>query len=256
MISTLVLVKIAFTMAAVVGLSLIAERISARAAGVLAGFPHGIAIVLYFIGVEQGVAFATDAARFAVAGLGANVMLAFAFARLSGGRGVLAAIGSVAAFLALAGIMRLIAPGPLLASFLTMGVITGIWLLLRQDTSSAQAQKPPIRLGDLLLRAVFAAGIVVFITGIAALLGPEQAGLLAGFPVVTFPLLVILHFRHGPAPVKAVVRHYPFGIVSLLVFTLTVIWGFEALGIGFGTLAGLAAATVYLSLATVIKNRA
>ncbi|MCP5036512.1 MAG: hypothetical protein GY945_02815 [Rhodobacteraceae bacterium] len=255
MFSTLILVKIACTMAAVLGLSLVAERVSARAAGVLAGFPHGIAIVLYFIGVEQGADFAAEASLFAVAGLGANVVLAFAFARLSERPVGLAAIGSIAAFLAVAGVMRLIAPGPVLAALLTLAIISAVWWLLRRGNHRELSVKPAIGPGELLLRAGFAAAIVVFITGIAALLGPEKAGLLAGFPVVTFPLLVIMHVRHGSAQVSAIVRHYPFGIVSLLVFTLTVSWGFSHLGVGFGTLVGLGAALLYLAIASGVKAR-
>ncbi len=261
MLSSLLLVKLAVTMLAVVGLSLVAERLSARLAGVLAGFPHGIAIVLYFIGVEQGVDFAVRAAGFATAGLGANVVLAYAYARLSarlgsGAAAVLgAALGAVAAFLLIATGLRLIAPGPLLSIALTLLAIGSVRWLLRGSGLAAQGKKPRPGLGELLGRAVLAGGIVVLITGIAALVGPDWAGLFAGFPVVTFPLLVILHARHGPGPVGMVVRHYPFGILSLLVFTVSVRWAFGAFGMGLGTLIGLGASLVYLSLASLLQSR-
>ena len=261
MLTSLLLVKLAVTMFAVVGLSLVAERLSARLAGVLAGFPHGIAIVLYFIGVEQGVDFAVRAAGFATAGLGANVVLAFAYARLSArfGSGVLAvpgaALGAVAAFLLIAAGLRLVAPGPALSVVLTLLAIGIVRWLLRATGAAEMTTRPKPGLGELVGRAVLAGGIVVLITGIAALVGPGWAGLFAGFPVVTFPLLVILHARHGPEPVGMVVRHYPFGILSLLVFTVTVRWAFAAFGMGLGTLTGLAASLVYLSLASLLQSR-
>ncbi len=256
--SSLILVKIAVTMVAVVGLSLVAERISTRLAGVLAGFPHGIAIVLYFIGVEQGAVFAAQAAQFAIAGLGANVVLAYTYARLCRGRGprqaARAAIGSIAAFLGFAFVIALIQPGPVLAVVLTLATIAGVRLLLAYMPAEHPGEMTSVRPGELLVRAGFAAAIVVLITGLAALLGPDRAGILAGFPVVTFPLLLILHARHGAIFVRRVVRHYPFGILSLVVFTLTVSWGFSALGVGWGTLAGLGAALAYLTLASIVSS--
>ncbi|HGG06759.1 MAG TPA: hypothetical protein ENK28_14970 [Aliiroseovarius sp.] len=256
--SSLILVKIIVTMVAVVGLSLVAERISTRLAGVLAGFPHGIAIVLYFIGVEQGAEFAAQAAQFATAGLGANVVLAYTYARLSRGRGpgqaAWAALGAIAAFLGVAFVIVLIQPGPALSVILTMLAIAGVRLLLTFMPVDASAVMTSVRPGELVLRALLAAAIVVLITGLAALLGPGRAGILAGFPVVTFPLLLILHARHGAVFVRRVVRHYPFGILSLVVYTLTASWGFSTLGVGWGTLAGLGAALAYLSLASVSSS--
>lgn len=253
--SVITLVKISFTMAAVLGLSLVAERISARAAGVLAGFPHGIAIVLYFIGIEQGVEFAAEAARFAIAGLSANVVLAYVYAQLAHWRVLWASIGALAAFLGTATLLRIIAPGPGMAALLTLVTAAVIWVLLQKTQAEDHSKKPKVKPAEMLLRALFAALIVVLITGGAALVGPGWAGLLAGFPVVTFPLLVIIHARHGAIPIRAIVRHYPFGLLSLLAFTLTVSWGFSALGIGLGTLLGLAVALVFLTAASFLKTR-
>ena len=258
---TLLAVKLAVTMLAVVGLSLVAERMSPRLAGVLAGFPHGIAIVLYFIGVEQGVEFATRAAGFATAGLGANVVLAYAYARAAGlaGRGPvavgLAALAGLAAFLSVALVVKLIAPGPVLAVATTLLAIGLVRLALDAWPPATVGRKPRAGLGELVIRALLAGAIVVNITGLAAVIGPGWAGLFSGFPVVTFPLLLILHLRHGPAQVAAVVRHYPFGVLALVVFTLTVRWAYPGLGIGLGTLAGLGAALVWLAGASWASNR-
>ena len=258
---SLLLLKLVVTMVAVVGLSLVAERLSTRLAGVLAGFPHGIAIVLWFIGTEQGGEFAARAAGFATAGLGANVVLAWTYGEVArrAGRGVravaMAALGGVAAFLAVAAVLNLLAPGPLLAPVVALALIGLVRLLVGLWPAPAALGKPPLRSGELLARAAIAGAIVVGVTGLAALVGPRWAGLLAGFPVVSFPLLLILHLRHGPGPVMAVVRHYPFGIVALVVFTLVARWGFAALGITGGTLAGLGAALIWLAVAQGVQTR-
>ena len=46
----MLMLKIVITLLVVISLSLVAERLSARWAGLLAGYPLGIAIVLYFPG--------------------------------------------------------------------------------------------------------------------------------------------------------------------------------------------------------------
>ncbi len=257
---SLLLLKLLVTMVAVVGLSLVAERLSARLAGVLAGFPHGIAIVLWFIGSAQGAEFAARAAGFATAGLGANVALAWAYGaiarRLGGGAAGVAAAscGAVAVFLALAWAVFALGPGPGLALGLTLGLIGAVRLAVGRWAQPGRLTRPRFRPGELLLRAALAGAIVVLITGLAGWIGPAWAGLLAGFPVVSFPLLVILHARHGSDPVTVVVRHYPFGIMALVVYTLIVAWGFGALGMGAGTLAGLAGALAWLALAQALQT--
>ncbi len=250
---SLLVLKLAVTIIAVVGLTLVAERLSTRAAGVLAGFPHGIAIVLWFIGTEQGGEFAAQAARFATAGLGANVMLAWSYGEIArrAGRGPMAvvgaALGSVGVFLALAAGLNGLSPGPVLAVVLAVALIGLARLLVGLWPPAAAFEKPRFRLGEQVARAALAGAIVVAVTGLAALIGPQWAGLLAGFPVVSFPFFLILHLRHGPDPVVAVVRHYPFGIMALVVYTLIVAPGFGLLGVTGGTLAGLAGAVIWLA---------
>lgn len=250
MISAILFAKIAVTMLAVVGLSLIAEYLSTRLAGILAGYPHGIAIVLYFIGIEQGAEFAAAASITAIGGLGANVLLAYVYARLCAAPSLLnvllAAGGSLAAFLAFAALLSQLGLDQLQAVLITLAMIALAALLLRRAKHVKIVRGVGISHLDVLMRALLATLIVLLITGVARAVGPGWSGLLAGFPVVTFPLLLIIHFHHGAAPIAAMVKSYPFGLVSLVVFTLTVSFAFPAWGMNWGTAAGFAAATLYL----------
>jgi hypothetical protein len=259
MISSLLIAKITVTLVAVVGLSLIAEHVSPRIAGVLAGFPHGIAIVLYFIGVEQGADFAALAAVFAIGGLSANVFLAYVYHRFCRDTAwanlARATLSSVAGFLVFAACLRPLNLGPLAGALVTLAVLAAVRLLLRAEGGGGIVTKPRIRLGDVILRASLAAAIVLTITGLSGLVGPSWSGLLAGFPVVTFPLLLIIHRKHGPAPIATIVRNYPFGLTSLVVYTLAVSLAFPTWGMGWGTVAGFAAATVYLLVAGALAER-
>ncbi|PIE11557.1 MAG: hypothetical protein CSA70_10910 [Rhodobacterales bacterium] len=246
----LFLIKILVTLVVVVGLSWIAERAGPKVAGVLAGYPHGIAIVLYFIGVEQGVGFAADAALFAMGGLAGNVVLAYVYARLAHaqtpGNVVLALLGSVAAFLAVALALRPLELNAWAASAVTLGAVVLVSALMRRVAQGGIARKPRIGMKEVVIRAALAAAIVLTLTGLAHVVGPVWAGLLAGFPVASMPLFLIIHLEYGPAAVGAVIGAYPFGLVCLLVYTGTVAWSFAAFGMGLGTAVGFVAATVYL----------
>jgi len=250
-LSLILVLKIAVTMIAVVGLSLIAEHLSTRLAGILAGFPHGIAIVLYFIGIEQGTEFAAQASIYAIGGLAANVLLAYAYFLLcrSANRGnlVLASIGSVTAFLCAATILYQLKIDQFNATVIAGGTIAVVGLLLRHVDNTHITGKTKIRLVDILLRAVLATAIVLTITQMAYLIGPNWSGLLAGFPVVTFPLLLIVHSQHGKEPVATIVKNYPFGLTSLIVFTVIVSFAYPVFGMNLGTLIGLACAIIYLA---------
>lgn len=259
MLSGLIAIKIAVTLGVVVGLSLVAEHVSARLAGILAGFPHGIAIVLYFIGLEQGVAFAAAAALAAVGALAANLALALGFAALARGRGwgnaALAGAGGVAVFLAVAVVLRWLAPGPQAGATLTVVALVAAWVLMHRAEGAAVAEKPRLTLAELLLRAGVAAGCVVLITGLAGAVGPVWAGLLSGFPVVTFPLLLLIQARHGRAPVIAMVQAYPLGLTALVVFTLSVAAAFPRMGLGWGTVAGITASLAWMAALSGLRAR-
>ncbi len=237
-------------MVVVIGLSIIAERVSPKLAGLLAGYPHGIAIVLYFIGAEQGVEFASRAALYAIGGLSANVALCYAYSRLCRTRSlanvILAAAGSVVVFLFVSAVLQRLPLSALFASLLTLGMIALIYALLRHTEEIKLLTKTRLGVIAVFARAVLAAGIVLLITGLADKIGPDWAGLLAGFPIVTFPLLLIIHHDHGPAPVHTMIRVYPIGLIALLVYALTTSLTFPVIGIGLGTLAGFGVATIYL----------
>jgi hypothetical protein len=257
MISLLLAIKIGISMAIVIGLSLVAERASPRLAGLLAGYPHGVAIVLFFIGLEQGSDFAAHAAIYAIAGLAANVTLAFVYSlacRYSKAHLIAAPLLSLAAFLALAAMLNMLETNTVTALVTAVVFVFMAGFLLRRGID-VQIRAGRLSYGALLLRAVLATVIVLAITGGARAMGPQWAGLFSSFPIVTFPLLLIVHFTHGKAPVQTMIRNYPTGLGSLIVYASSVSIAYPALGIYLGTLAGFVAATAYLWGFTALMRR-
>jgi len=247
-------IKILVSVLMVVLLSLIAEWAGPRLAGVVAGYPLGAAISLFFIGLEIDPAFAARSALYTAAGLSATVAfvggylagLSRAESRQRPAAILLAILPALAAYGLTAWILSLVPitwfSAPLIAS---LSMVLAGWCF-RGIPDSAIRHTVRLSLGVTLLRAVFAALVILAITGAARLVGPGWAGLFAAFPITMLPLLAIIQFTYQPAHVRTVIKNVPRGLGALLTYTLVVAATYSALGIVWGTLLGYLAATVYL----------
>jgi hypothetical protein len=141
------------------------------------------------------------------------------------------------------------------AAALACAAIVLVGLQVRHEKDVTISRRVRIGWREILARAFGAAAIVVAITGAARLIGPEWSGLLAGFPVVTFPFLVIIHAGYGKAPLRTILKAYPTGLGSLAVFALVVSFAYAALGMIAGTLAGFAAAALWLLAFRHVRGR-
>ena len=260
---SMLILKVVITLLVVIGLSLIAERLSARWAGLLAGYPLGIAIVLCFLALEQGVEFAAQAAQYAVGGLGANVILALVYWQLAktesanNGRIVSvlwASVTGILAFLLVSFTLHLLSLSFAVSILVTLLIIALVARYMSAVPKTKIQEKAKTSWVDLLFRGCLAALSVLLITGLAVLVGAEWAGLLAGFPVAAFPLFVILHYHYGNSLLTNSVKAYPLGLVSLLIYTISVSFTYPWLGVLWGTLAGFALSTLYLLMVQRAKH--
>lgn len=242
--------KLLVSVGVVLGLSVVAERISTRAAGLLSGYPLGTAIALFFIGLEISPGFAADGAVHTLAGFTAT--LAFVGGYLLCGRrdglpGVAAGTaGGLLVWLAVSAVLASIDFNRLGGTLTTLAAIALFLWLYRRVPETRTGARDGFSWAALAFRAALAAAIIFLITGLAHVLPTAWAGLLAAFPVTMYPFLVILHLTHGAAPVATVIKHYPAGLGSLLCYVLCVSLTYPAWGLALGTLAGFAVATLWL----------
>jgi len=246
----LLFIKLAISIATVLGLSWLTERVSPRLAGLLSGYPIGTAIALFFIGIENGSGFAAEAAVYTVAGLAATVTYSAGYYYGSlptrGPVGVmLAVVAGLGAFFAASSVLR-----PFDWSLVTAvlppacAMLFYSWLFRRlPDHRINRTGKAGMHV--YLVRALLSAAVVVAITGTAHLVGPAWAGLFSAFPITVMPLLAIIHWSHGREPVHAFIRNVPRGLGALLTYCGTVHVTYAALGVAAGTLISFGTATVY-----------
>ncbi len=250
----LILAKLAVSIGVVLGLSMLAERAGPRVAGVLAGYPLGTAILLYFIGIEQGIDFASKSAVYAFPGLIAT--LSFLYAYFLASRRctqlpvlpqiLLCSLCAFAAFLGVSWLFQLTEMSLTQAAIILLVAMFVALVLFRKIENESILNRVRLTKSVVLLRAALASLIVLIISGLAAWIGPRWSGLLSGFPVTLYPIMLILHFTYGTGPVHTLIRNFPRGMGALWVYILTVSLGYPVLGLELGTLAAFGIATVYL----------
>jgi hypothetical protein len=223
-------------------------------AGILAGYPAGSAISLFFIGLEIGPQFAGQSAMYNVAGLVALLIFLLIYiqvtAHIAAHRRWVAILSGAAlatcAFLVTAALLRVINLPPWVGAGLTAGAILFFTYLFRRIHNAAIQRRVQLGPRVLIFRASISAGVVVLITGVAGLVGPQWAGLFSAFPATVFPLVLIVHHTYGLDQAHTVIKNVPVGLWSLVLYSITVSFAYPRLGLAWGTLASFGVATLYL----------
>ena len=261
MVLTVLLIpaKILVSILAVVGLSLVAERVSPKVAGILSGYPLGTAIALFFIGLENGPDFAGQGAVYTLAGLSASLVLVHAYqsasARLQRYAVAGSALAAVLAFLLAAALLHRLPLNLPTGLLLTVAVAAFYARRFRRIENTRVTNPVRFTRWVLLLRALAAAAIVLLITGLAKLIGPNASGILSAFPITLFPFLLIIHQAYGKEAAHTIIKNYPFGIGALIAYALSVALAYPRYGVAFGTGLAFLAATGYLLLLAAVTRR-
>ncbi len=248
------LIKMIVSIFFVVALSVIAEKVGPRIAGIISGYPLGVALSLFFIGIEVGPEFAARSALSTVSGLAAIVacisgyLLGLKWAK---GRGrpaglavtTLTAVAAYGGMITVLSVIPLHWPGAVTIALLAI-LAAGAGFRAIADVPIVQN----VRLGFsvLLFRAAFAAAVILIITAVAKAVGPKWAGLFSAFPSTMLPLFVIIQYTHQPDHVRTMIKNVPRGLQSMLIYVVLVAVTYNTLGIAWGTILGYAAATAYL----------
>ncbi|MFH1721952.1 MAG: hypothetical protein ABH950_05040 [Candidatus Altiarchaeota archaeon] len=247
----LIALKAFITVAMVVGLAYIAERISTKLAGVLVGIPLGSAVTLFFFGLENGPEFAATAAVWNLSGIACVCVFLWAYnmGLKQGGRRELpqCVFFGLVAFLFSAFILSKLPLGNHLGGtiILSASILTVTYIFRKIRTEDIHHPK---RLTAHLIeaRALFAALVVVAVTESAEFIGPQWSGLFSSFPVTLMPLIVIIHYSYSKEHVEAIIKNEPLSMFSILFYSLSVSYTYPVVGVYWGTLISYIIALVYV----------
>jgi len=250
----LLIAKIALSAGMVITITLVAERLSTRFAGVLLGFPLGAGLTFFFTGIEQGPRFAAEGAPWAIQGLGAMLV----FCLLYNECGKRFHNNSISSLLppTLCGLCGFFGTAFLLQNLLAAHLVFriamillifgGVTVFFRLTPDLPIRRKVPTTAMILLTRALFAALVIVIITALAKTVGPRWSGIFAAFPTTVLPTVWVLHYHYGIRTISTLFREIPLGVLAIVVFACSVYFAFPPLGVYFGIVVSYGVAFCYL----------
>lgn len=252
---TLFYLKLIVTPLLMWAISLASRRWGGLLGGLLSGLPITSALVMTFLCLEQGTAFALGAVPGALGGLAAvqatYTFYLFATRRLGITPAVLLAMlfyGMAAHAFTHWGSLHL----SIAVALLLIGVLIRV---SGREPRPDTLVRPRNRIWEIPLRMVSATSLLMVTTSLANWLGPATSGMLAPIPVIAWPLVVFAHVQNGRAGMAAMVRGNAIGAVGVIAFYLVLAGLLDAWGVAIAiSLAMLCAVILTVGLAAVLRR--
>ncbi len=199
----LLLLKLTLVPALIAGVTLGARRWGPRLGGLLVGLPVVAGPTLCFYAIEQGNAFASEAAGGTLLSLVALTAFCVVYAHACRRRSV--AVSLVAAYTAWGAAAVLLERVPVSPWVALPSVFAASALAWRALPAIPGRLRPLLRAPswDLPSRMASAGALVLVLTSLADQLGPEWSGLLTPFPVATAVVAAFTQAQRGPDDVIA-----------------------------------------------------
>lgn len=243
------LLKLTLVPLLIAAVTLAGRRWGDRAAWLLMALPVVAGPTLYFYAVEQGPAFAADAARATLLGLVAAAALSIAYVWLSTHWSWLptlflswAAFGMVTMPLFE---VELSAVGAFAAAVVAL-------LAVRTAIPRVTALAGPVSRPwwDVPLRMLAASVLVVVLTSVADRLGARVSGALTPFPVATAIIAAFTHAQEGPGAVARFFRGFIPGLCTFALFCAVLATALQSLPVATSFIVALAVQVAAQALIT------
>jgi hypothetical protein len=225
----LLVLKVVLVPALVVFVTLGGRRWGPRVGGFLTSFPIVAGPTLFLLAIEQGGAFAREAARATLVALVGVAMsgLVYAWASLR-----LPWWASLAASWAAFVIVTLALTALRWSSSLALVAAVGSFFLVRAllPTSRGAPLAGERSPWDLPLRILTSVTVVLVLTSLAPWLGPTRSGAFTAFPAALAVLLVFTHAQQGAPSVIRFLHGFLPGMWSFAVFCFVVALAVVPLG--------------------------
>jgi len=242
----------------IAGATRLAERLGSRIGGLVANLPSKLLVSLVFVSLVQDPSFAVAAARAVPVGMLINSVFLFLFI-VTVPRGLhLALPVSLGAWLVLAWAaegLRIEHFGLGVVLYLVVTLVAWSSLEYRAGIPELPGRRLFRTAADLVVRGIFAGGVVGATVLLARFIGSYWTGLLATFPAVMLTTMVILTISGGPGLARATGKVMLFASTNILVFAGLVILLYPRLGMPLGTLLAFLAAAGWVALLHPVLDR-
>lgn len=247
---TIVLLKLTLVPLLIGAITLAGRRWGPTVAGWLTGLPVVAGPIMFFIVLEQGPLFAEQAIVGMLLGVVAvfvcNVTYAWCATRLSW-RGSVAC--SLSAYFIAVALLNALS----VSLNVTAAIVFACLFFAQRFFPRAQARSVKVASarGEIVIRMIAGAVLVVTVTYFAATFGAHLSGLFATFPVISTVLAVFSHRQSGHEFAIRLLRGIVLGWYAFLAFCVVLGWTLPA----FGLAMAFFAATASAALAQVLSRK-
>ena len=228
--STMLALKLVLVPSLILGITFSGRRWGPAVAGWLSGFPVVSGPILFFMATEQGLPFASAAAVGTLSAVLAIVVFGLSYAwaatRMSWPGSLMCALF---AYFAAVALLNVLAPPVFVAAPL---IVIALWFAPRLFPTRVTAQSDLASpRGELILRVLTSAVLVVSVTYFASSLGARLSGIFAMFPVINSVLAVFSHLHSGRQFTISLLRGMVLGYYAFATFCLVLALTLSQLGI-------------------------
>ena len=212
----------------------------------------GSAITLIFFAIENGVDYVTKVALYNIHGLFAALAFSIGYYISTFYKGkfeiFLSLLISFISYLIIAFILAFVPPHVILTPLIVITLMLIASIYFAKKENFAIDKKVNISLSDILFRSILTISIFLVVSSLPKYVPSNIAGIFSSFPTILLPLLLIIHFRHSRLQARTIIKNTPFGLSSVVIYSLVVYFTYEKIGILYGTIVALISSVLYVVL--------
>ena len=252
----LIFIKIFSVVSLVLSLSIIAEKLSPKLSGILSGLPVGSSITLLFFAIENGVEYTNSVALYNIHGLFAALAFSYGYYLSTFYKGkfeiFLSLMVSFFSYIFIALFLSLITPHIIFTPLIVIILIISSSIYFAKKENFKINKSVKTSLSDIIFRSLLTIFIFLIVTSLPKIAPANIAGIFSAFPTILLPLLLIIHLRHSNLQARTIIKNTPFGLSSVVIYSLIVYFSYSSIGMFWGTLIALLSSILYVIIQSKI----
>ena len=205
---------------------------------------------MLFFALENGVDYVTEVALYNIHGLFAALAFSIGYYISTFYKGkfevFLSLIISFLSYLIIAFILAYVPPHIIFTPLIVISLMIIATIYFSKKENFSIDKKIKTSASDIFSRIFLTISIFLIITSLPKYVPSNIAGIFSAFPSVLLPLLLIIHFRHSNLQARTIIKNTPFGLSSVVIYSLVVYFTYERWGIALGTIAAFACSLLYV----------
>ena len=153
---------------------------------------------------------------------------------------------SFISYLIIAFILANIPPHVILTPLIVITLMLIATIYFAKKENFLIEKKIKTSISDIIFRSLLTISIFLIISSLPKYVPSNIAGIFSSFPTILLPLMLIIHFRHSRFQARTIIKNTPYGLSSVVIYSLVVYFSYERIGIVYGTIIALFSSVLYV----------